>query len=118
MATLPSKLIKYIYGGSIVRLTVTSVELPALTQVRGAFNIQSSGTLDCSAFDQDKKSKQVIKGHYVCQGSVSKPGGQGTQPSSANPASSSKAAAANVEVNLPAIMGGTSIIAGLLQMIL
>jgi len=79
--------------------------------------MQSSGTLDCSAFDADKKSKQVIKGHYVCQGSVSKPGGAGTQPSSASP-SPSKGAAMNLDVSLPAVMGGTSIIAGLLQMLL
>lgn len=93
----------------------TDVELPALTQVRGAFNMQSSGTLNCSAFDQDNSNK-VIKGNYVCRGSLSKPGGANTKPSSSPTSSSS--AAHPLNVNIPTVMGGTSILAGLLQFIL
>ncbi|MCJ1454999.1 hypothetical protein MMC28_005352 [Mycoblastus sanguinarius] len=100
----------------------SDVELPGLTQVAGAFNMQSSGTLDCSAFQADKSSKQVIKGNYVCQGSEAKPGGAGTKPSASASSSSSKATgksdAGHVDINFPAVMGGTSLIAGLLQLIL
>ena len=81
--------------------------------------MQSSGQLDCSAFDADKNTKQVIKGNYQCSGSVAKPGGAGTKPSSS---SSSKAtgtsSAGHMDVNVPAVMGGTSLIAGLLQLVL
>lgn len=93
----------------------TDVALPALSQVKGAFNMQSSGTLDCSAFDTDNSNK-VIKGNYVCKGSLSKPGGQGTKPSSG--ATTSSSAAQPLNVNIPTVMGGTSILAGLLQLLL
>jgi len=96
-----------------------SVELPALTQVRGAFNLQSSGQLDCSAFQADSGSKQVIKGHYTCKGSVAKPGGQGSKASSSSGSTpTGKSAAGHVEINFPAVMGGATLVAGLLQLIL
>ncbi|KAL9129119.1 MAG: hypothetical protein Q9175_007381 [Cornicularia normoerica] len=97
----------------------TEVDLPALTQVQGAFNVQSSGQLDCSAFQADKNSKQVIKGNYVCSGSVSKPGGAGTKASASSTSKpTAKSSAGHIEVNFPAFMGGTSFIAGLLQLVL
>lgn len=97
----------------------TEVDLPALTQVKGAFNIQSSGDVDCSAFDADKKTKQVIKGNYVCSGMVSKPGGAGTKASASSSSKpTSKSSAGLIEVNFPAVMGGASLIAGLLQLVL
>ena len=100
-------------------LTGCRVDLPALTQVQGAFNIQSSGTLDCSAFQADSSTKQVIKGHYVCQGSESKPGGAGTTASSSSSSKATgKSSAGHIEVNFPVVMAGTSIIAGLLQLVL
>ena len=88
--------------------------------MQGAFNIQSSAdNLDCSAFDADKNSKQVIKGNYYCHGSVSKPGGAGTTASASSTSKpTGKSAAGHIEVNFPAVMGGTSFIAGLLQLVL
>ena len=81
--------------------------------------MQSSGQLDCSAFSADKNSKQVIKGNYVCQGSESKPGGAGTKASASSSSKpTGKSSAGHNEVNFPAIMGSTSLIAGLLQLIL
>ena len=81
--------------------------------------MQSSGQLDCSAFQADKSSKQVIKGNFVCQGSVSKPGGAGTKASaSASSKPTGKSSAGHIEVNFPAVMVGTSLIAGLLQLVL
>lgn len=81
--------------------------------------MQSSGQLDCSAFQADKSSKQVIKGNYVCQGSVAKPGGAGTKASSSSSSTpTSKSAAGQLDVNFPAVMGGASLVAGLLQLLL
>ena len=81
--------------------------------------MQSSETLDCTAFASDKNSKQVIKGNYVCQGSVSKPGGAGTKASASSSSKpTGKSAAGHIEINFPAVMGGTSLIAGLLQLVL
>ena len=96
---------------------LNSVELPALKQVKGGFNMQSSGDLDCSGFKA--LGKQVIKGTFVCQGGESKPGGAGTKPSSSSKASSSSSSAAGrMDVSLSAALGSTSIFAGLLQLIL
>ncbi|KAL8953790.1 MAG: hypothetical protein Q9222_000355 [Ikaeria aurantiellina] len=97
----------------------TDVELPALTQVQGAFNMQTSGKFDCSAFDELDDNK-VIRGDYVCSGSETKPGGAGTKPSGTSSGSSASgtSSAGQFQANLPAVMGGTSLVAGLLQLIL
>ncbi|KUJ14327.1 uncharacterized protein LY89DRAFT_650064 [Mollisia scopiformis] len=42
--------------------------LPALTDVKGGFNVQSTASIDCSAFAADEQSK-VIQGTFVCKGS-------------------------------------------------
>lgn len=81
--------------------------------------MQSSGPLDCSAFQADKNSKQVIKGNYVCSGSVSKPGGAGTKASASSSSTpTGKSSAGHIHVNIPAVIGGTSFIAWLLQLVL
>lgn len=48
----------------------TSVELPKLDDVRGAFTIVSSKSINetCSTFDSLQGENNVIKGDYVCQG--------------------------------------------------
>ena len=79
--------------------------------------MQSSGALDCTAFQADKNSKQVIKGNYVCQGSEAKPGGAGTSPSGSS-SSTSKGGAAATDFAVPAVVGGVSLMAGLLQAVL
>jgi len=98
----------------------TDVELPGLTQVSGAFNLQTSANFDCSGFQADKSSKNIIKGNFVCSGSVTKPGGAGTKPSSTGGSGPNKSSAADPAAipALPALMGATSIFAGLLQFIL
>ena len=81
--------------------------------------MQSSGMLDCSAFDADKNSKQVIKGKYVCKGQIAKPGGQGSKASSSSGSKpTGKSAAGRVDINFPAILGATTFAAGLFQLIL
>jgi hypothetical protein len=60
----------------------TNVSAPALNEVDGAFNVQSSAQLQgCDAF-QKLKSGSQIRGKYFCNGTVSKPSGVGSTPSS------------------------------------
>ncbi|MCJ1469961.1 hypothetical protein MMC07_008606 [Pseudocyphellaria aurata] len=98
----------------------TEVDLPALTQVKGAFNLQTSGDFDCSAFNKIHDGKAVIRGKYTCSGGKSDPGtADSTSTSTSTGSSASKtAAAAHFELNAPIIMGGSSLVAGLLQFLL
>jgi hypothetical protein len=100
-------------------LTSHSVELPGLTQIQGAFNIQTSGQFDCSAFAKDHDNK-VIKGHYNCAGSQTKPGTAGSSSSgtSSSSSASSTSSAGRYEMNLPAVIGASSFVAGLLHLFL
>jgi len=98
----------------------TEVSLPALTDVRGGFNMQSSGSLDCSAFNTDHSSG-VIKGTYVCSGQVVQPGTAGSTPTTTSGSGSQptkKGAAGRFEANIPAMVGVVSVIAGLLHLTL
>lgn len=81
--------------------------------------MQTSGKFDCSAFDKLDQNK-VVKGNYVCRGSETKPGGAGTKPSgtSSGSTASGTSSAGQFQANLPAVMGSTSLLAGLLQLIL
>lgn len=100
-------------------LTPNSVELPALTQIQGAFNIQTSGQFDCSAFAKDHDNK-VIRGKYQCAGSQTKPGTAGSSTSGTSSSSSASASsfAGRYEVNFPAAIGASSLVAGLLRLFL
>ena len=95
------------------------VNLPDLSRVDGAFNMQTSATnFSCDAFDENHKNK-VIRGNYVCAPGVSKPRGAGTKPSETSGASpTGSGAAGHLDVNYPAVIGGTSVLAGLLQLLL
>ena len=81
--------------------------------------MQTSATnFSCDAFEQNRKDK-VIRGRFVCSGGVEKPRGAGTTPTTedgANP--SGTGAAGHVQVNYPVVVGGSSILAGLLQLLL
>ena len=78
----------------------------------------SASNFSCSAFDEDRKNK-VMKGTYVCAPGVSKPRGAGTRPSaSSSPTPTKSSAAGPVDVTYPAIYGGTSLLAALLQLML
>ena len=95
------------------------VDLPSLTRIAGAFNMQTSASnFSCSAFDEYNKNK-VMKGHYVCASGVSKPRGAGTRPSASSSSKpTGKSAAGHLDVTYPAIYGGTSLLAALLQLML
>lgn len=98
----------------------SEVLLPALTRVAGAFNMQTSASnFSCDAFRTYHDNK-IIKGSYVCSGGVSKPRGAGTKPSTTSKGAkaSGSSAANHMDVNYPTVLGGTSILAGLLQFVL
>jgi len=98
----------------------TSVTLPALHDVRGAFNMQSSGDIskDCSTFKAESGSSNVIKGKFTCAGSQSSPGGAGTIPTATTggaSASPTKSGAANaVGVQSSMAMGAVGLFAAIL----
>lgn len=91
------------------------VELPSLKDVRGAFNMQSSGQLNCdklSDFDGD-----VTKGKYTCFSEVKDPGKEGTTPDDSNGDGSSggKDAAALDRVSLTYVVGFAGLAGAFLQ---
>jgi len=73
----------------------TSVLLPALSDVRGAFNLQSSGDIssDCSTFQSLSGTNNVIKGTFTCAGEQKKPGSSGSSVTSTSSSSSSTSTA-------------------------
>jgi hypothetical protein len=98
-----------------------SVTLPALSDCKGTFNMQSSGNISCDPFQQDATSK-VIKGAFFCaSGSTnvqtSATGTGSTTGGSASP-TGTKGAAPFTSVDMPAVVGFTSFIAALVQMLL
>ena len=75
----------------------------------------SSSEFSCSGFD-NAHSSQVIKGKYVCAKGQSNPGTANSNPS-ATGSSGSKSAAGRFEINRPMVIGGSSVIAGLLALL-
>jgi hypothetical protein len=103
-------------------LMLTSVALPALADCKGTFNMQSSGNISCDPFQQDASTK-VIKGAFYCaSGSTnvqsSATGTGSTTGSGASPTSSTKGAAPFTSVDMPAVVGFSTFIGALIQMLL
>jgi len=99
----------------------STVTLPALADCKGTFNMQSSGNISCDPFQQDANSK-VIKGAYFCasgstnvQSSATSTGS--TTGSSASP-TSTKGAAPFTSVDMPTVVGFSTFIGALVQMLL
>lgn len=90
-------------------LTAFRVELPALHDVKGAFNIQSTGDIQqtCDSTFKPLKSKGNIQGSYTCKGSVANPGGQGSTPivTGSNGKPSGAASAVNLDSNMLGLAG-------------
>jgi hypothetical protein len=94
--------------------------MPALKEVDGAFNIQSSSVLGgCDAF-QKLKSGGEIRGKFFCNGTVAKPSGVGSNPSVTGSGSSSKSTASGaanamyVPTAAAGVMGVVAALFGLL----
>jgi len=74
----------------------TNVSLPGLSDVRGAFNMQSSEDITdaCTHFKSLAGTNNVIKGKFVCAGEQAKPSGQGSTPTSTGGSSSTSSGSA------------------------
>jgi hypothetical protein len=95
-----------------------SVTLPGLEEVKGGFNMQSTGSLQCSAFDS-LRNNNVILGSYTCKQTANPTtinGQSGTSTGSGSASSSSKSSATALR-EVP-IVGLTAIIGSLLQALL
>lgn len=98
----------------------TSVALPAIHDIRGAFNLQSSGDIssNCTKFKGESGSSNVIKGKFTCAGKQSSPGGAGTTPTGTNGAGASptKSASAAIIVGVQSsmAMGALGVFAAIL----
>ncbi len=88
--------------------------LPALADVRGGFNMQSSSPdFNCGPFETAKQNS-VIKGTFVCARAQSNPGTAGSRPTS----SSTPSAGDRFKVTESVVLGGSSVLAGLLALLL
>ncbi|OJJ44755.1 hypothetical protein ASPZODRAFT_27392 [Penicilliopsis zonata CBS 506.65] len=100
-----------------------TVSLPSLKEVKGGFNVQSTGNFTCSAF-KSLRAAGAIKGTYTCKANAADPttsdGSSGTGSSSnttstsSASATSSGAAVANLVANVPA-MGAAAVFGALMQ---
>lgn len=101
-----------------------SADLPKLDNVKGGFNMQSTGDFSCDTFDKKHKNK-VIRGSYTCKAKKNNPksknGQSGTSSNSASAASgtstSSEGAAPGNVANVPA-MGMAAVFGALLQLVM
>ncbi|KAF2002712.1 hypothetical protein P154DRAFT_135481 [Amniculicola lignicola CBS 123094] len=74
--------LKTIGGALDFNGNMSEIAIPALNDVKGTFNIQSTGDIQATCDDTFKplKSKGKIQGSYTCVGAVANPGGEGTTP--------------------------------------
>ncbi|MCJ1388226.1 hypothetical protein MMC18_001071 [Xylographa bjoerkii] len=108
-------------GGLDFTGNFSSVHLPKLTNVGGAMNVQTSAPFDCSNITSlGNTGNQVVKGAITCEGSEAQPGNPSSAPSgtSTGSSASSTSSGAAAPLNVPSAVGGVSILAGLLQLLL
>lgn len=86
----------------------STVNLPKLSNVLGAMNVQTSANLDCSKIN-NFGSNQVVKGSVFCQAAVSDPGAAGTTPTGSSSAAASSTGAA-APLDMSAAIGGLSLL--------
>ncbi len=94
------------------------MELPALTQVQGAFTLRTSEEFDCSPFEE-ARDKRLIKGKFDCDEGVTNPEDEdGTGSSSRNGSDSDTGAASPLDFKLSLVLGSFSLVASVLQLLL
>jgi len=94
-------------------------DLPALNNVKGGFNVQSTANIDCSGFK--KESGSIIQGTFTCKttADATSLGGSttsGTTTGSSPSATSSKGAA--ISFGVSEAVAGLSVMGGFLQLLL
>jgi len=95
--------------------------LPALVNVKGGFNVQSTAQIDCSGFQSEAGSGKVIQGTFICKTTadattLGSSTASGTSSSPSATSSTKKNSAGNFGVN--EAVAGLSVIGGLLQILL
>lgn len=100
--------LKTIDGALDFNGNMTEVSLPALNDVKGAFNIQSTGDIQgtCDDTFEPMKDKGKIQGEYDCFGSVENPGGEGTTPTQTGGNAKKTGAAVAINVENSALLAG------------
>lgn len=95
--------LKTIGGALDFNGNITEVSLPSLNDVKGAFNLQSTGDIQstCDNTFKPLKSQGKIQGKYVCVGEVAKPGGEGTTPTVTGTGGTTKKTGAASALNAP-----------------
>lgn len=103
---------------AIANLILLSLTLPALKDVRGGFNMQTtSSTFNCAPFQGEAGMNNVIKGVFNCQVGKSNPdpNSSGTATgSSGSSSSTSKSSASNFDPTTP-LTGLGALVAALLM---
>jgi hypothetical protein len=95
----------------------TTPALPAISNVKGGFNIQSEQQIDCSGFQAEAGSGKAIQGTFICKTTADASSlSSSTSSGSAASSTSTKGAAASYGIN--EAVTGLSVIGGLLQMLL
>ncbi|KAF2740693.1 GPI-anchored cell wall organization protein Ecm33 [Polyplosphaeria fusca] len=101
--------LKTIGGALDFHGNMSDVELPALNDVKGAFNLQSTGDIQkaCDDSFQPLKDKGKIQGNFVCKGSVANPGGEGSTPTvtGAGAKKTGAASALSIDTNALGLVG-------------
>lgn len=91
----------------------SNASLPAITTIKGAFNVQSQQdiTSTCSTFQSLSGSNNVIQGLYYCNGSVANPATGGATTTSSGGSATSSGAANFMPV--PAVTGLLGVVAAI-----
>jgi hypothetical protein len=97
----------------------TTPNLPALVNVKGGFNIQSTQQIDCSTFSAEAGSGKVIQGTFICKTTADASSlGSSTSTGTGSAASATKTKGAAASYGISEAAAGLSVIGGLLSMLL
>lgn len=92
--------------------------LPALEDVRGAFNMQSSEDIEelCAGYEDMAGRNDVIKGEFTCEGNQERPGGADSTPTSSGDGSSStdESLASHFGMSSASLLGISGVVAAVL----
>jgi len=93
---------------------MSTIELPKLDHIKGAFNIQSTGDIQqtCDETFEPLHEKGKFEGDFVCEGKLIKPAGEGEDPGKkADGADDKKGAASALNVQNSAILAAAGLAA-------
>lgn len=68
-----------VHGSIDISGDFENATFPSIRDIRGGFNLQTTAEFDCSQ-EFDRFEGSIVKGKYVCEGVVTNPGTEGTDP--------------------------------------